>query len=274
MLIFVIPLKSKKVAKSWENTCQLLERCLRSICNQTDPNFKAIVVCHETPSLEFNHPNIHFLEVNFETPDPTSEDLLEAGRRDKSKKIIAGLLYAQQFSPTHIMTADADDCVNCHLAEYTNQHSQANGWVISKGYVYQENSPFIYYRKSHFYRWCGTCNIVRFDLCPLPSEAETYPEELIQYYSGHNHGNIKTLLEEKGFPLDELPFVGGVYIIGTGENIYQKGFSTIHNANRGKTVFLMKELLKFRLLTPSLREEFGLYDMATILKTMLESAST
>ncbi len=257
MLVFVIPLKSKEVASSWEQTCQLLERCLRSICNQTDPNFKVIVVCHTKPSIQLDRPNIYYLEVNFDIPNNYLEKEL-----DKGKKVIAGLLYARQFSANHIMIVDADDCISCHIAKFTNQNPNSNGWVLNKGYVYQENSQFIYYRKSHFYSWCGTCNIMRFDLCPLPYKEGIYSEELAVYYSGKNHSNIKNQLKIKGYALDILPFVGAVYIIGNGENIYQKGFSTIHNANRGKILFFFKELLKFRILTPRIRKEFGLYKIA------------
>lgn len=257
MLIFVIPLKSKGNSNLWQQTCQLLERCLRSICRQTDPDFKVIVVCHEKPKLQFAHPNIHYIEVAFNIP----KNYLEQ-QQDKGKKIITGLLYARQFSPDHIMLTDADDCLSCHIANFTNQHIGSNGWVLNKGYVYQENSQFIYYRKSHFYSWCGTCNIMKFDLCPLPNGEDSYGEDLIMYYNGKNHMKIKDKLARKGYPLDELPFIGAVYMIGNGENIYQKGFSTIHNANRGKLLFFVKELLKFRLLTPSIRKEFGLYKIS------------
>jgi len=253
MIVFIVPLKSQEVSKSWIQTCQLFERCLRSICGQTDANFKVIVVCHENPNIQFSHPDVHYVEVNFTIP----QDYLEK-ERDKGKKVITGLLYARQFSPNHVMVVDADDCLSCHIAEFTNQHIHSNGWVLSKGYVYQENSDFIYYRKSHFYSWCGTCNIMRFDLCPLPHQDDDYPDNLILYYSGKNHMKIREVLESKGASLADLPFIGAIYTIGNGENIYQKGFSTIHNANRGKVLFFMKELLKFRLITSSIRKEFGL----------------
>ncbi len=257
MLIFIIPLKSKEVAKSWVNTCQLLERSLRSICSQTDPRFKVIVVCNTKPELQFQHPSIDYIEVDFTIPHSLLEKDL-----DKGKKVIRGLLHAHQFSPQHVMVVDADDCISCHLTQYVNQHPNSSGWVLNNGYVYQENSRFIYYRKSHFYSWCGTCNIMRFDLCPLPDrDGESYPEELAFYYSGKNHANIKSQLKEKGYSIEALPFVGAVYTIGNGENIYQTGFSRIHNANRGRTLFLLKELLKFRLLTASIRQEFSLYKL-------------
>jgi hypothetical protein len=223
MLIFIVPLKSKEVSKSWANTCQLLERSLYSICNQTDLRFKVIVVCSTRPEIQFDHPNIEYLEVDFDVPKTYSEKEL-----DKGRKVVRGLLYARDFSPSHIMVVDADDCISCNLVKYVNENSNASGWVLNNGYVYQEDSHFIYYRKSHFYSWCGTCNIIKFDACPLPDKDVKFSEDIALYYSGKNHANIKEDLKKQGYLLEALPFVGAVYIIGNGENIYQKGFSTVH----------------------------------------------
>lgn len=257
MLVFVIPLKGREVSASWTKTCQLLERTLRSICRQTDQNFKVIVVHGTKPEIQFEHSSIDYLAVDFDIPSGLPEK-----RIDKSKKIIQGILYARKFMPSHIMVVDADDCISRNLSKYVNNHPDSDGWVLNSGYVYSEYSRFVYYRKSHFYSWCGSCNIVKFEACPLPDRNDVdFADSLIQYYSGDNHANIREHLRKQGYLLEPLPFVGAVYIIGNGENIYQKGFSTLHNANKGKPIFFMKELLKFRPLTPSIRAEFGLYQL-------------
>jgi hypothetical protein len=49
MLAFVVPLKSRRVSKSWEYVSRLCERAVRSLCAQTSPNFKVVVVHHESP---------------------------------------------------------------------------------------------------------------------------------------------------------------------------------------------------------------------------------
>ncbi|HEY9802616.1 MAG TPA: glycosyltransferase family A protein [Leptolyngbyaceae cyanobacterium] len=255
MIVFVIPLKSQKVSQDWEKVCQLFERCLQSICRQTDPNFRVIVVCHEKPNIQFTHPHVHYVEADFPIPNQT---LLEKSQ-DKGKKIIKGLIFARFFSPNHVMIVDADDCISKRISEFTNQHPDVNGWYLNKGYVYQESSAFIYYRKSHFYSWCGTCNIIKYDACDLPSKDDEYPEYLIKYYDEHKH--IVEAMKNKGLPMEEFPFAGVVYVIGNGENIYQTGFSTIHNSNKGKVWFLVKEILKFRHLNSLIRQEFGLYKL-------------
>ena len=56
MLVFLIPIKSYKIANSWIELSKMIERCLGSVCNQTSLEFKVIVVCHERPDINFYHP--------------------------------------------------------------------------------------------------------------------------------------------------------------------------------------------------------------------------
>jgi len=254
MIVFIIPLKSRKVSAHWEKVSQLFERCLKSVCHQTDSDFHVIVVCHEKPEISFQHSNVSYVEADF--PPPGSD--IRDRRIDKGKKTIIGLRKALEFQPNHAMIVDADDCLSCRVAEFVNKHPNANGWFINQGYVYQEKSPFIYFRKAHFHHWCGTCNIAKFSLWPLPESDNHYPTQLIDYYSGCNHKHIEKELKKKGTPLQPLPLTGVTYIIGNGENIYQKGFSTIHRSNQDKPFFMLKELVKFRLLTSAIRREFGI----------------
>lgn len=80
MLVFIIPVKSKKIANSWERVSKLVERCLKSACNQTSPIFRAVVVCNEKPDIQFQHPHIHYVEVDFPPPiyKPTEKEVLES----------------------------------------------------------------------------------------------------------------------------------------------------------------------------------------------------
>ena len=253
MIVFVIPLKSQQVSKSWSSVCHFFERTVRSLCRQTDSNFQIIVVCHEKPDIQFSHPQIHYKQVNFPIPtDYHSKSI------DRTRKNIAGLYYARQFSPDHVMVVDADDCLSCHLAEFTNQSPQSNGWFLDKGYVYQEGSYLIYRKSKFFYSWCGTCNILRFDLYPPPENYDDYSQEIADFYYDHNHVNIPKIMSEQGTPLEAVPFLSAVYSIGNGENIYQQGFSSIRKDDKKTAFFYMKESLKYRLLTQSIRKEFGL----------------
>ncbi|NET01815.1 MAG: glycosyltransferase family 2 protein [Sphaerospermopsis sp. SIO1G1] len=254
MIVFIIPLKSQKVSKSWQHVGQLLERCIKSILSQDNFNSHVVVVYHEKPDIQFFSPNIHYIQVDFPIPGLD----IHKKREDKSKKIIVGLKYASTLNPDHVMIADGDDCLNQKITSFVNNNPNSNGWFINKGYVYQEGSPFIYYRHSNFHHWCGTCNILKTHLWPLPEQDEDYPQKLIEYYSGSNHKNIEVVMRNQGTEIIPLPMLGAVYIIGNSENIFQEGFATIYKANRNKPLFMLNELRKFRILTTSIRREFGL----------------
>jgi hypothetical protein len=244
MLVFVVPLKSARVSNSWERVCKLFERTIRSVCQQTSSDFHAIVVCHEKPTIDFSHPKITYLEVDF--PFPKETNPVAKGDTDKGRKMLKGLIYAEQFSPTHTMTVDADDCVSKHLAEFVKQHPQANGWYVDRGYKYQENTAYIYLKRRNFYRMCGTSNILKYDLNFLPQVPE-YNRGYGHYKYHILHARIRDALAEKGCAIAPLPFAGAAYILGYGDNVYghEKNFSF--------------NILNRRKLTKSIREEFGLY---------------
>jgi hypothetical protein len=256
MIVFLLPLKSVQMSTYWNSVCQLFERTVRSICRQTDSSFQLVVICHETPNIQFHHSAIHYINVDFSPP--TNREILYK-RMDRIHKTMIGLKYARRFSPNHVMFVDADDCISSRIAAFANQHPETDGWYVNSGYVYQEGSRWIYYRKSAFNKWCGTSHIIRFDCCPFFGENMSY-EELFEFLM--NHRNFPNKLKQKGMQLQPLPFPGTVYTIGHGDNTYQSGWEMLHNSNRGKIFFKIKEMLKFRPLSRSLREEFGLYPLS------------
>ncbi len=111
MLTFVVPVKSKLVTSDWDKFSQLYERTLKSICNQTDSNYKVMVVCHEIPKTTFSHQNLHYVHVDF--APPISNDLESPESGYKGKKILLGVEYAStEFSTDYIVTVDSDDFIS------------------------------------------------------------------------------------------------------------------------------------------------------------------
>ena len=264
MLVFTIPIKSAKVAKSWNQTCKLLERTLRSVCHQTSDQFRVIVVCHEKPQVNFSHSHIDYIEVDF----PAPKDNRESKVMDRIRKELVSLIYARRFSPCHIMKVDADDCVSTHLAQFVEDYPQANGWFFDKGYIYLEGSRNVFLKRRNFYKWSGTSNILRADLydfnklgSPAIPKAD---EDCLAYYVSHH--KIRETMSERGTPIKPLPFWGAVYFIGHGEN------SNPVNANPSNNEGLisydrpvlerLKNILFFwRPLTKSQCEEFGIWNL-------------
>jgi hypothetical protein len=155
---------------------------------------------------------------------------------------------AQSFNPSHTMFLDADDCVSNKLAQFIDEHSQSNGYFCTNGYRYRENSKFIYRKLNNFYTMCGSCNIINNNLNKIPDKPE-YNRGYGYYKFYIDHAKVPSILAELGTPLEPLPFFGVVYITETGENIYFNADRLYQGVGR---------YLNYRLLTPSLRLEFGL----------------
>lgn len=253
MLVFVVPLRSPQTSQSWEQVSKLFERCVRSICNQTSSKFKIIVVCHEKPHIEFTHPYIKYVEVGFSLPENPK---LRDKQQDKGRKIIMGAMIASEFNPSHLMFVDADDCVSKYLSEFVSQNSQKNGWFLNRGYIYQEGSRFINIKRNNFYKWCGTCNIIKYELQDLPESTTVNYQDFNSYSS--SHAALKEKMSQNRTPIEALPFAGAVYIISHGENI--EGSSKLV---RPKEILprIKNTILNCRYLTNSIRNEFGLYNI-------------
>jgi hypothetical protein len=262
MLAFIIALKSKTISNSWTLVSDLLERTLRSACNQTSQNFVVVVVCNEKPDVQFEHPKIHYVMVDFIPPAISIEGEISKGYEnvhsqdvanktaDKVKKCLRGIEYAQQFSPTHLMMTDADDCVSNRLAETVAKDSACDGWVLRKGYMYREGSRFLVVNRRRFNHVCATSVIIKNGLESLLFQTNPY------FYLA----SFETLA---GADLKSLPFSGAVYSMLNGENMLMSAetFSQMKSQIISSIPLLFQRLLRFYpwILTPSIINEFGLY---------------
>ena len=262
MLVFVIPLKSKLVSHSWSTVSSLFERTLKSVCNQTSPDFKVIVVCHEQPSIEFEHKNIEYIMVDFSPPKLIGEPTEDHTRKetDHAKKLWLGSVYAESLNPSHVMFVDSDDLVSRRLATFTDGHIRSNGWYINQGFEYPSKENVIY-PKSKFYTKCGTSNIIRYDLLKPLLEAHLDQVDARNGAPYMRHKLQRRYLANTGNPLLPLPFEGAVYVTGHGDNIFLEYFSrkqkNLLDYGRLYGGKLRKRLVA-RPITNEIRDEFGL----------------
>jgi hypothetical protein len=169
LLCFIIALKSKFVSNDWSKVSKLFEASLWSAYNQIDPDFRIIVVCHETPQLEKKYDErVELINVDFSPPDLKGLEKIDRSRvcmQDKWKKLSIGMIRAGTFNPDFIMIMDADDLVSRKLSQYANAHLTSNGWIFKQGYRYRYGSRWVYV-DDHFN--CGTNAIVSNKLIHFP----------------------------------------------------------------------------------------------------------
>jgi len=264
MLVFIIPLRSAQVSRSWEQVCALLERTLKSVCNQTCSDFRVLVVCHEKPDIEFTHPNTTYVCVDFPAPIETAgradNQAVIKKDTDKNRKLFLGLVQSQSLNPSHIMLVDSDDLVSRNLAEFVRNNSQSNGWFVNQGYEYEEGTDVVKLRRKNLHQRTGTSHIIRFEA--LKADFGKDLSEIDHRYLAHQ--SIVAWMASRENPLAPLPFAGSVYTTDNGENIWaQKGnFFQRKSTLKSLVRFYGGKLYKFLItqpLTESLRDEFGLY---------------
>ncbi|MGH7766515.1 MAG: glycosyltransferase family A protein [Candidatus Binatia bacterium] len=265
MLVFVIPLKSRRASRSWDYVNRLFERCLKSVCNQTSPAFRVIVVCHEKPTIEFTHPAVTYASVDFPEPDSHHHPSLN---QDKYRKRARGFIIARPFMPSHVMQVDADDCVSNRLAEFVARNLQTHGWFLDSGYFYRDGGRRIYLKEQGFHHWCGTSHIIRHDLLKLPENEDLDDSDLASLSPARMR---KSLLP--------LPFPGAVYVNsrhGEGNRSRRNLFSDLRQHPR---VFLSRakkqfdQLFRSETLTETLAAEFGLYTLPASTKSEIVDPS-
>jgi len=244
MIVFLVPLKSAKVSKSWETTSKIFEKTARSICNQNCDKFKLVVICHEKPEIKFESQFLEYVQVDFPTPEKESENEYILKRQDKAKKLLIGAEFSKKFNPSHLMVVDADDFISNKLAGFVDKNIDKVGYLLDTGYVYESGSSSLYYLRRHFGNHCGTSIIIRPNLFELLFEDGIYEHRGFTLDGSNNTSLIK------------LPFAGSIYNRGHGENIFA-------NRNLGKQFYkdgdfigYLRHLSRFRLITSSIKKEF------------------
>lgn len=262
MLTFVIPLRSKKVSNSWTTVSKLLERTLRSVCNQTSSDFRVIVVCHERPDIEYTHPKIEYIEVDF---PPAKPDNKESKYIDQSRKMWTGLQYASEFADSHVMFVDSDDCISNKVAEFVSKNSGNYGWFFWSGYEYRDGERTIRCRRERFNSICGTSNIIRTNI--LMNHIRGSQLSDIKDRTFLQHTRLATIMKNAGTPLQRFPFPGAIYITDNSENFESQAtliLKSIKGNYKLTAKYLAMRLFKVvtsRPVNQSICDEFGLYQL-------------
>ncbi|MFP4846438.1 hypothetical protein [Winogradskyella sp. PE311] len=262
MITFIVPIKSERVTNNWPKFCKLFEGTLKSICNQTDKDFKVIAVCHEIPKIDFVHSNVEYIQVEFEPPiKRKTESAASINKRreiDKGKKLKLGSAYANDnFNTDYVMTVDSDDFISNRIAEYINSNTvDQPGWYIKKGYIHLDGKPFLFSTIKFSYL-CGSSIIVKPEILKYFFEVDPI------LYFDHR---LKVL--NKNIVLSELPFYGGIYSMANGEN-HLMSISNIKKFNNHKgwmsSEGIKRILMKLfnysiRRTTKKIRKEFSFYN--------------
>ncbi len=256
-MVFIIPVKSKTVTSDWDVFSRLTNRCINSICNQSNTDFKILIPCHEIPDTEFsNDPRVEFLRMEFSPPALNNNEDLWKLRADKGRKIKFAADHAIKMGASYVMTVDSDDCISNKICKFVNKNGSdsISGWHVKKGYLYPEGKRYLYLNIKNFHTICGTCVIIKPELIDL-----MYGKN---FWFDHERTNF-----ENGLSLLPLPFPGAIYSMLNGINIRldvkemkKRTKFNPYSSEAIKTLF--RRLAKYRLLPLAfVKKEFSIYDV-------------
>jgi|GEM_PF-5046872 hypothetical protein len=170
---FIIPVRNpfdEKVS-DYRVIETLLRKTIDSLTKQQGVKSNVIVVCHQVPSwsMAFGE-QVTFLDVSKSSVFPPNTNPV---RVDKGLKYAIGALYSKKtFDPGLIMLMDADDYVNCNLAQsligFNPFSFKLDGYLITKGIhvALEVNKDYsVNYIESYlvkdFDKTCGSCRVFR-----------------------------------------------------------------------------------------------------------------
>ncbi len=226
MLAFITSVRNPHNSTDYGRVELLLRRTLRSVCAQTDRDFRVIVVTNRPPSFTVPE-KVEVIRVDFPAPDSHegSQISVEAIRRDKGTKLAVGVLAARRLDATHVMQFDADDFLSRDIAAFVNSHAGEQGWYFSKGYVFYARRGLIK-GVANFHENCGTSFVLREDLYGRADLELDATQDAIYAAFGSDvvtdvlgsHPKTLAHFAARGIELAPLPFHGATYALETGEN--------------------------------------------------------
>lgn len=262
-LTFLIPVRHPQNARDWSRLKANLAQTVRSIAAQTHPDWRGIVIANEGSDLPPLPPRFAVEWVQFspnlrhdKAGTHATDDFLDAFRLDKGRRVLKGMLRARDSR--FFMIVDDDDFVSARIARHVADHADANGWVIDRGYVWDDGGRILY-RHRHLNHVCGTTLIVRSDLYELPPDFDSATPEFIKNRLG-SHRMIGALLAQRGTPLSAFPFAAAVYRVGHGGSHSQtprilKKY-VFNKEMLVKPHALAVNLLRLRPVSSAIRREF------------------
>ena len=216
---------SRKAANDWNMVSMLFNRTLWSCYNQTDPEFKILVACHEIPELTKNYDDrVEFIQVTEkESPIPKTQ---QEKMIDKGYKTHTLAMRLRALGGGYAMMVDADDLVSCRIAKFVKLHPDENGFYVKTGYVYFVGDSYMKVMPKFS---SGSACIVNYSVSDLP---DGYPPVMRENCDANEwiirkkHNSIVPACAQAGRPLKPLPFKGAVYVLGSGENHSMYGKKT------------------------------------------------
>jgi hypothetical protein len=282
MLTFITPVISKDISDNWSVVRANLRKTLDSVKNQTNSNWRVLIVSQTRPDVEYIEDKIIYLHADFKPAQkyPKNIELSDVKRAvcrrandlDRLRKIRVAAATLHEYRSDFVMLLEADDLVSNRLCEFVMENKEANGWSIPKGYIWDGRSGYLL-KTNRLTAISGSSWIVKvfYEMLPKDVPIDVDPSTLNLVSSGcpfldNGHRKMRDGMAQAGKPMQTLPFRGVIYQWGHGANLSGQQFNEdqqlpfIRNIRRWRSNFFfdLKSMRKRVYLTESLKSEFAI----------------
>ena len=246
MNIFLTSFMHPDTAKNYANVLSNFELTARSICSQHDQDFLLVVVCCETPDINFQHENIVYHVVDY---FPADKSNLKSKRLDKAVKIVCGLHFIEKYNPTFVYICDADDWISSKVNGFLKQNSSTFGFCSNSGYLIDFNNNE-YIKKFGLHRFSGSTFAINYQKLMLSlgfphslnensskeSLLDSVPESiLLGLINSHRYLEF---FKELGYSFKHFPFPSLAWIRNTGNNNIEESDSSVKGLHLKNSVLI------------------------------------
>lgn len=230
-VVFLIPLVGPDHVGDWSAVNARLGQTLKSLTDQNNTNWRAIICCQTKPVLP-DDPRITFLP--FQDPTPGN---------DKWRKLSALYEHLAETTtaPGFVMSFDADDLLRQGVVDEMLASPTQSGFLVQSGFVLDHATGHVGLAdapslatplRKPFWKLCGSCCAVRFD--PAIPEGLAFLRAMTQ----HEHRMFPYLAKLAKRRLKPLKRPSVLYVLNHGENF---------GARRGRVGFKSRFVERFRV---------------------------
>ena len=249
-IYFVMPLKSRKVARDWSHVVALFDDTIAAILAQTVQDIQVIVACHERPDSKFkDDPRLHFLPVAYDAPTSIHEQT-----QDKQTKIRILLEDVCRRGGGYVVLMDADDLVSRHLAAYIRADNNRRGYSLDLGYILNARRKQIR-QVSNFSKHCGSCAVFYLEKIDILSAGDN----IIGTIATSSHLGYAAAAAKHNRRLQPVPFPAMIYIRHHGENLSVRSRSPFKLTQmRNRLFHMIRSLLPRPHIPKTVSEDFAI----------------
>ncbi len=209
LVVFAIPLISKRRAPDWAQVDRNLAATLGSLLRQEDGGWIALICGQDRPDGLPEDPRIRFLTAT------VGDKFYDKG--DKRRQLIAHTARHIRRDGYYVQ-CDADDILHPALVRHIRRDNNGAGYFIDQGYFVDAGTgrcARLGPDRRPFHLSCGSSTAPRFDF-------RRHRRFRALLNTHRSHTKIVHIMALYGFAMTPVPFRAGLYMVGHGQNMIER----------------------------------------------------